>query len=259
MKIVAGRPFSKLDVEAVVINERAALYLWKGETPLGDELWLDGEERPRVVIGIAKDSRILDLSQEPGPQIYLPYARPYRNQAGPDPSSFVIRCNGPCSQTIRHLTPQLEVGSSIRVSGLQDLVDSQTAPQRLRTTIIGTYAAVGFILALVGTYSLVSYLTMLRRYEMGVRIALGAQPKDVIGHIVMQGIKATGIGVLLGIFACLAVARFLESFLWGIKPLDPSSIAATVLLVLSGATVASLLPAMALSRRNPGNLLAGGP
>jgi putative ABC transport system permease protein len=173
--------------------------------------------------------------------------------------TVVARCRGDCNGSIGLVAARLRgavVGLDVRRSStLASLVSRLTHPARARALISGVYAAVVFGVALVGVYTLVSYLSLLRRRELSVRMALGASPRQIVLLVAGEGLLLTGLGVLLRGFASILGAGLLRTLLFGVEALSPGVIAATGATLLAGAVTASLIPALQASRRHPSEVL----
>ncbi|HEV2581523.1 MAG TPA: FtsX-like permease family protein, partial [Ktedonobacteraceae bacterium] len=257
--IIAGRSFSETDTDVVIISQRTAREYWKGGNPVGDAFWLEGEERPRQVIGIVGDTTATGLGEAPHLQIYLPYGHAYRGKI-PALSTFLLaRCGTgttDCPSVLMQQITNAGGGSSVdRFAGLEDLVQASIAPSKAQAVLLGFYALLGLALAWLGVLALVSYLAAVRTYEMGVRMALGAQALDVVFALSSEGLWCAGVGLVVGLGASFAAVRVLASLLFGVKPLDPASFALAAFLLSSGVLLASVIPAFRVARREPRRLL----
>jgi putative ABC transport system permease protein len=255
--LLAGRTFAPGETDAIVIGSRVATTYWPDGNPLGDVIVIDGD-RPRRVVGIVRDTQS-PVRAGPELQIYLPYAGPYRGNLGTTSMTLVARCRGECDAITRLVAARLRdavVGVDVRgPSTLASLLSRATQPARARAVLSGAYAAVVFGIALVGVYTLVSYLSLLRRRELSVRMALGASPRHIVFLVAGEGLLLAVLGVLLGSLASVLGVRLLRSQLVGVEALSPGAMAATGATLLAGAVIASLIPALQASRRHPSEVL----
>jgi len=156
---------------------------------------------------------------------------------------------------IRVLREHVEAASPNVLAGrvllLEDAVTAALGPAKLRVLLLSTYGCIGVVLALVSVYGLISYISMSRKCEMGVRMAVGAQPLDVFFLIPRQGMGASIVGVLIGVAGAVAAVRLLKGLLFGVAPLDPGSFALVAFVLLSGSALACSIPALRIARAEP--------
>jgi putative ABC transport system permease protein len=248
IEIVAGRAFRESDTAlgppVAIVSAVAAARYWPGEDPIGRRLRFDDDptEPWITIVGVTSDVRQLGL-REPAPAlVYMPFAQfalPFTNitvsSRLPDADvADAIRA------VLRDVDPELPVSD---ITTLGAVVRRSTADSRFRTFVFGTLAAMALALAAVGLYGLVSYTVAQRTREIGVRVALGAMPGQVIRLIVGRGLRLVGAGLALGLAGSIAAARALSSFLFGVSATDPVTIASVALLLLGVAALASYLPA----------------
>ena len=124
-------------------------------------------------------------------------------------------------------------------------------PARLRALILGLYAVLGFVLAVAGVYGLVTHAARTRRYEMGVRMALGGSPRDIILLMLRQSLTWAGAGLVAGVFMALASTRVIRAFLFGVAPIDASTFVAAVLILAFSAFAAAIIPARKAANTSP--------
>ncbi|MGH7528828.1 MAG: ABC transporter permease, partial [Gemmatimonadales bacterium] len=248
-----GRLFTPHDregaVRVAVINETMARRHFAGADPLGQRISLNGQDW-WTIVGIVGDTRQEGVSREPYPQLYLPYAQAPRRamyvilQTTGDPLAAV----GTLRQTVKSLDPEIPVAS---IAPAQELIDRSIAQPRVNAVLLGVFAAVALVLAAVGIYGVLSYAVAQRTREIGVRIALGAQPADVLRLVVRQGMHPVVLGLILGLVAALGATRLMQRLLYGISPGDPATLV-TIAVVLTGvAVLASYIPARRAARVDP--------
>jgi ABC-type antimicrobial peptide transport system permease subunit len=165
-----------------------------------------------------------------------------------DPASLAL----PIQTIVARLDPDLPVAE---VQTMQQLVGRSTINARFNAGLVLAFAGLSLLLACVGLYGVLSYLVTQRTGEIGIRVALGAQPGDVLRLVVMDGLRSAGIGLSVGLAASLLAARFIESVLYGVRPLDPIVFAAVPLLLSIVAGAACLLPAWRAVRLDPADAL----
>ena len=251
----SGRYFSEYDTKdsphVAVINETLAHLSWPNEDPLDRfiEMQAFGAGHCQIV-GIVADIRQTNLSDEPAPGIYIPYTQ----EIMPWQTLVVRTKNDPMSLAalVRHevaaLDPQQPVA---RVATLDQLMEASTAQPRFRAVLLGGFAGVALLLSALGIYGVMSYTVSRRTREIGIRMALGARPGDVLELIFRQGMTLTLLGVLLGLAGAFAVTRVMKSLLFAVTSTDPFIFTGVTLLLCGVALLASYLPARRAMRVNP--------
>lgn len=263
IRFVSGRTFSSSPTHEVVIEESAARSLWPGQNPLGETMVLSGtagKDDVRVVVGIVNDTRSVEIATNPPAQFYLPLDTA-QNLGGDALSAYVVLQWQLASGEI---TPELmtalsKVGADDyvdRIAPLTEFSRAVTEPLWIRTTLLSFYAFIGLVLALSGVFVLSSYLSQIRRQEIGIRMALGAGRAELIFQITREGIVATIVGLALGATLWLSAAQVLRNLLYGVTTLDPATFLSVGSLIFLVMLLASSLPAfLAVFRQNPANLL----
>ena len=256
--VVAGRVFTPADragaPPVILINQAMARQAFPGEEPIGRRLALgDPTSDPLwvTIVGVVGDVRYSGLDLPPEPTMYTPY-----EQDNWWPSMYlVLRTDGDLASTaagVRRVVSGLDVGLPVfAVSSMEDLLDRSVAQPRFRTTLIGLFAATAVLLAALGAYGLLSYAVRQRTREMGIRLALGAQRRDVLGLVMRDGMRLAATGSLLGIAGALALGRLLSGMLYGIGPSDPGTYLSVTALILAVALVACFIPARRATRVEP--------
>jgi putative ABC transport system permease protein len=247
--LLKGRDFTEQDAEeaprAVIINQTMARQFWPGEDPIGKRFTL-GLPRPSnpwlSVVGVVGDVRHRGLDTEPRPQWYRTYLQSPRLRM-----TLVVRAAGdPASLTaaVRNAVRSVDQDQPVsNVMTMPEIVAESISPRRFQMLLLGLFAALALILAVMGIYGVISYSVAQRTHEIGVRMALGARPRDVLRLIVGQGLMLALIGVGLGLAAAFALTRVIASLLYGVSATDPASFATTSLLLMITALLASYLPA----------------
>jgi putative ABC transport system permease protein len=252
---VAGRDFTWQDAGGVpgetVINETMARRYFPDENPIGKRISLGSPGPPWLtIVGVVKDIRQRGLESEPGPDWYFPYSvQPSRY------ACLLLRTSGDRMNLVSAIRGQISAIDKDQpvsaVKTMNEVIASTTAPRRFNTLLITVFAAVALALAATGVYSVISYSVTQRTREVGVRMALGAQPGDVIRLILKQGLALTGAGVAAGVLGAIAAARLMSGLLYGVGATDPATFVAISLLLAIVAMLACYLPARRAMKVNP--------
>ena len=239
---------------AAVVSESFVRRYWPDQDPLGRHFKMAFHDR--MVVGVVGDIRVRGLERNSKPQLYLPYRQV---QAGwlafYTPNDLVIRsATGPGTllpavrQIIRAADAEQPV-SDVRT--MADIVEEQTASRAAQVRVLGAFAAIAFLLAGVGIHGLLSFAVSRRRQEIGVRIALGAQPGEIVKMIVRQGALLAGAGIVPGIVLAYAAGRAMEGLLAGVRPGDALTFASAIGLCVLMTVLGSLVPALRAVRIDP--------
>ena len=257
MPIVAGRDFSAEDNEdapkAAIINQSAAARLWPGQTAVGRQLsvaWSGTTTVPLTVIGVVRDARIFGDPPSPRPELYVPFSQDPRSAM-----SLVIHTSRPplgFASAISDVLHSFDRAATVSdVQTMDQIVTDSVASQRFNARLFSILGALALILAVIGIYGVISYGVAQRTHEIGIRIALGAQRRDVLLIVIRGGLLLAAFGIAAGIAAALALTRFLSAFLYGVTPTDPFTFAAMAILLLLTALAACYIPARRATRVDP--------
>jgi ABC-type antimicrobial peptide transport system permease subunit len=267
--LLHGRVFDSSDDapgrRTIVINRVLARSLFGSESDaVGRELnttfeWTQNQP-PRTIIGVVDVVKQLSPDEEPRPQVYVPVSQ--MNYPG---LTLVVRARGDAvrdplllqdmvKREARAVSPSVTVKE---VRTMEDVVSHSMARQRFSMTLIGVFAALALVLAIVGLYGVLSLIVGQRRREIGVRLALGAQPHSVVGMILAEGAVMASLGVALGVAGALALAGSIESLLYGVGTRDAWTFVGATTLVAAVAMGATYLPARRAARVDPKTALAG--
>jgi putative ABC transport system permease protein len=265
--LIAGRTFERLDLQRdgeAIVSRRTAVQFWKdstGVTALGKGFRGLPNGPLYTVIGVVGDARDTALAAPPSQTVYFPevaekdtlFSLTTRTMA------LVVRTAGdPAAITsavqraVRELDPTLPL---FDVRPMTTVFNASMAQLSFIIVILGAAAVVTLTLGAIGLYGVMAYVVTLRTKELGVRIALGAQPRAVAAMMTRQGMTLTGIGIVGGLLLFTLAARFLRSFLFGVAPSDPATLAGASLMLVAIATVASWIPARRASRVDPADAL----
>lgn len=206
-----------------------------------------------IVRGIVGNAREQGINEQPVPTVYSCLSAPV-----PFPN-YLVRTQGEpmaMAETIRRRIHQIDPSRSVYAfSPLQQHLDDASIENRLRTTLLSVFAATAVALACIGIYGTLSYLTRLRRREIGVRLALGAFRGQIVGRFLAHGVRIAFLGCAPGIVLGLVLSHFIAGMLYGISALDPTTYAGVVALILLVAAAASLFPALRAARTDPVKVL----
>jgi putative ABC transport system permease protein len=255
--LLAGRQFSAQDQadapRVATISRTMANKYWPNEDPLGKRIRFEnsaGGESWITVVGVVGDMRNDDVDAPPLPQIYLPHA-----QAAVGDLSLVVRTNGaPLEQisAVRRSIGTLDQKLPVyEVATMDKLLFDDLAGVRIVVELLLAFAALALALAAVGIYGVISYAVTQRTGEIGIRLALGAQPRDIQRLIVSQGSKLALSGLAIGLAAALALGQAMRSLLFGVSPSDPLIFIGIVLLLAAVSLLACWIPARRATKVDP--------
>lgn len=258
MRLVDGRFFDTSDLArdegAVIMSETAARRLF-GEGQAVGQLVNINFDQPiwREVVGVVADVRLRGLGREPSPQTYVPISNvPF----GPNPSLTMTVKSGltPAAfrtalvDVMRGIDPDVPVG---QVRSMDGQVELSMGRERFLAVLLGTFASAALLLGAIGVYGILAYDVSRERREIGLRIALGAQPRGVLLRVVSRALAMGVIGVAIGVLGSLATARLLDGFLFGVSSTDGPTLAAVGAVVLTTAAMASFFPARRAAAVDP--------
>ncbi|MBI5084943.1 MAG: ABC transporter permease [Acidobacteria bacterium] len=249
----AGRMMATSDFprRTVVMSEQAAARIWPGENPIGKRFWRSNpKEQPFEVVGIVGDVRGEDLSKQGEPLIYVPlWVRApstvvfaVKTAVGPESAAAAMR------RVIWSMDAQLPVS---RVRTMESIERDSTAQRRFQTLLVTVFATIALLLAALGTYSVLAYSVTQRTQEIGIRMALGAQRRDVLAMVMRQGLWPVAVGLAAGLITALAAGSVLSSLLYGVSAQDTATYATVAALTLATATLACWIPAWRAGRVPP--------
>jgi predicted permease len=252
INLVAGRWFDARDTRGsqrvAVINQEFARRVW-GEGNVVGKHFRRGDDDVEV-IGIARDGKYSFLGEKPQIFSYFAFAQYYNARM-----SLHVRTNAEPAETlnqIREVVRSLDANVALERANTLDVVAGMTLlPQRLGASLIGAFGVLGLLLASLGVYGVLAFQVAQRSREIGIRLALGATVRGVLGLVLRQGARLALIGSLAGIAFALAATRYLQSFLFGVSPLDPLTFLGVPLVLMLVALAASYIPARRAARVTP--------
>jgi putative ABC transport system permease protein len=254
IRFVAGRTFHESDATpdspAVIVSEGVTRRFWPNQDPIGKRIRIGNADAPWFVIaGVVNEVKYrgLPANPTPDPDLYFPAldraAQPILLRTSVDPLSVAPAVRA----TLRAAHPSIVV---FGVNTMDTLVDTQTAARRFTTWLLGLFASTALILSVIGIYGVMSYLVAQRTREFGIRLALGAGRAEIVGVVLRKGALMIGVGLVLGLVAAAAARRLLDTLVFGVGAIDPSSAVAVGVLVVV-ALIACCIPAWRATRVDP--------
>jgi putative ABC transport system permease protein len=220
------------------------------------------EPAPRNIVGVVGDTRHFGLDQGVNPEVYLPYTQPLsQNPTYVTYLNLAVRVapghNNPTSlsslaTSIRNQAQAIDQNEPVnQVVMMDERLSNSVAGRRFQMFLLGTFAAMALVIAIVGIYGVISYAVSQRTHEIGIRMALGAQASDVLRMVVWRGMRLTLIGVALGLAAALALTRVMKNLLFNVSATDPATFALITFLLVVVAFIASYIPARSATKVDP--------
>jgi putative ABC transport system permease protein len=256
--LLRGRVFTEADVAGAapvaIINQTVASRFWPGQDPIGQHLANSRDMVQRQIVGVVADVKFNTLNTANSEEMYFPLAQvPWptatlmvRSDSNPQPLVSAVR------QKITELDPYLPVSG---ILSMNDVVATSVAQPRIIMQFVGVFAGFALLLAAVGIYGVMAYSVNQRKQEMGIRVALGAKPSDILRLVVGQGMRLTLVGVGCGVAVSLLLTRLLASLLFGIQGIDPGAFATAAVVLVGSALLACYLPARRATRVDPVEVL----
>jgi len=248
----SGREFNQFDLPStapvVIINEAMARRFWPGQDAVGRSIKVDKVNRQ--IVGVVESGRYVDLHETAQPYLFLPFTQVssfecmlFVETVG-DPGAFVPTILKQ-SATVANNLPFVNAVSFWQY--MREVLAGELSTARLFTGL----SILGMFLAAVGLYSSVAYLVNCRTHEVGIRMALGARRADVVNLVLGQGLRLAGVGAAVGLAAAFTVSRLMANFIYGVRPTDPLSYAASTVVAVSVALLASYIPARRATKVDP--------
>lgn len=256
--LVRGRDFDtrdRLDTPfTVIINESMARQSWLHEDPIGQRirigLW-GASGRYMTIVGVVADVRQSALDRAAGPWLYVPYTQHPIVATSLAVVTRVAGDPGALSGTLRRITRDLNPDVPVKFTTMEAVMADSVAPPRFRMILLGVFAALALVLAMVGVYGVMAYLVGRRSAEIGLRMALGARPIDVLVLILTDSVKLAGIGLVLGLAGSLALTRVMTGMLFQVSATDPATYAIVTLALALAVVAAGYLPARRAASVDP--------
>jgi len=254
IRVLKGRVVNELDradtVKVVVINEAVASLFWPGESAVGKKLYYLSDPVIRQVIGVVANTTVINLGETPRPVLYIPLTQNYQPFVSID-----VRTKGAPEPVLAAAIAEVQ-----RMNSALALVAPRTIQQQIReglwaprlgAALFGIFGILGLLLAAVGIYGVTSYMVAQRTCEIGIRLALGATPREVLMMVVGQSLRLALAGVVTGLAGAFFLARFTSSLLFQVSAADPMTLAATALILIAVTAIAGWLPGWRASRIDP--------
>jgi putative ABC transport system permease protein len=251
LQIVRGRVFTDDDVDVALVTESTARHYWPGREAIDREITMGGKRRR--IIGIVRDAQLSQVQEAISSYVFLPVV-----QGTADRVSVLARTRGDFESfaaAVRAETSRLDPGLVVNVRPLSDNLGLMQTLSTIAASAAGTLSLLAIGLAAIGVYGVVAYVVTRRRREVGVRMALGADGRDVQRMILRQTLRPVVIGMTIGVAIAAVTARLLQSVLFGVSPHDPLAFIGAPLLLLAIAAVAALIPTRRAMQVNPMSVL----
>jgi putative ABC transport system permease protein len=258
--VVAGREFTERDSlnqpRVAVVNDAMARKHWPHENPLGKRVSFSTDEPHWYeIVGVAGNIKHRGLEAADRPELYVPYRQPLFAGWTVRPMYVMVRTSADPASTaaiVRHEVARLDRDQPISdVRTMDERIGRSLSSRRFNMVLLALFAGLALTLAAVGIYGIVAYSVTERTHEIGVRVALGAQRRDVIAMVIGQGMAMTVTGTAIGIAASAALARVMSSLLFGVSAVDPATFVAIPLLLIAVALAACYVPARRATRVDP--------
>jgi len=253
--IRSGRVFTDQDRQntapVVVVDETLAKQYWPNEDAVGKHMRFGGNAPWSTIVGVVGHTKQADLAGDlvKGKYYFSVYQTPLPF------TSFAVRSGGDpalltnaMKEAVRAVDPSLAIS---RIQVLTDMVSASLASRRFVVTLLGIFAGMALLMAVIGLYGVISYSVTQRTQEIGIRMALGAQRREVLGLVVRQGMQLAGIGAAIGLVVSLALSRLIQNQLFQVSPFDPLTFTATALVLIGAALLACYVPARRATRVDP--------
>jgi len=264
--ILRGRDFNDRDTQAappvVIINQTMARRFWPDEDPIGQRITLDfvPDEQPRQIIAVVGDTRFSPYEEDPPAVMYVPHMQQTPRWQGPSWNArarmtFMLRTAGdPMAliPAVRAAVAEIDPGKPVsEIRTVEQSLNQRLQGTRLYTGLLVVFGVIAGLLAAVGIYGVMAYSVGQRTHEIGVRMALGAMSRDVMGLVFRQAALMIVFGLVIGLAGSFALTRFLGDALWGVTPTDPPTFGAVSLGLILVAALACLIPTLRAMRVNP--------
>ncbi len=238
----------------VVINEAMAHHFYGDQNPLGRRVRAGGSGPWRTIVGVVGNAKNGGLDRPAGTELYLPYAQ-VGSVGGLNDFYVVVKTSGnplnlnaEVRNAIHSLDPAMPIAN---VRTMDDVMTSAESRPRFLTLLLGLFSALALILSAVGIYGVMAYAVTQRTNEIGIRMALGAQRRDVLRLVLGQGMRLAFVGIVAGVFLALGLTRLMTSLLFGVAPTDPATFVGVVVVLAAAAAAACYIPARRATRVDP--------
>lgn len=254
-RLLRGRFIESTDTEkspkVMVVSESMARYLWPGKDAIGQCVRIGADTMPCTeVVGVTEDIRAGELADDDKFFYYRPIT-----QANPNGGGLFVRVNGLAARSAeavrRELQKEMPGASYVTVRPFAEIFAPNVRSWRLGATMFVVFGGLALVLAAIGLYSVIAYAVVQRTHELGVRMALGAQVRDIIRLVLSEGLALTLVGLVIGGAVALYAGRWVKPLLFNVQPTDPLVFGGVIAVLLLAATLASLIPAIRAARVDP--------
>jgi putative ABC transport system permease protein len=255
--LLRGRFFSEQDSQSnpnvAIIGETLARRYFPNQDPIGRQMRFGFPPKgnvPREIVGVVGDVRDVALSQKPGPTMYVPFAQAplYGGEVVVRSSLSASSVAGAIRQAVHSIDKDLPVTD---VASFPDALGKSISRERFRTLLLGSFSGIALVLAAVGIFGVISYSASQRTHEIGIRMALGAQQRDVLHLILGQAAKLALLGLGIGVVLAFLLTRLIASLLYSVSATDPLTFGAVAIVLLGVAMAACYIPARRAMRVDP--------
>ena len=252
--LLRGRLFTDADrkdtTSVAIINEAMAKKFWPNQEAIGKRFHFFGDTTLREVVGIARDSVVNAIGEVPVPLVYLAVTQDY-----PPAATLQVQTTGKPEAVIAGVRAQIQsLEPNLAITNVQtigQIIDQGLWAPEMGAALLTVFGGLAMVLAAVGVYGVLAYSVTQQTREIGIRMAMGAERRDVLGLVVGQGVKLTGAGLALGILVSFALTRQLSSLLFGVSAYDPLTYAGVTVILVSVALLACYIPARRATRVDP--------
>jgi predicted permease len=252
--LLNGRVFSDFDradsAQVAVVNQALEQRFWPGQSAIGKRFHFVNDTVLREVVGVVRNTAVLAIGEQPQPEIYLPLEQRFSSFA----TLQVRTASNPTAilptvlARVQALDSDLVLANPLTIQ--ENLAQGLWAP-RMGAALFGIFGLLGMLLASIGIYGVMAYLVAQRTNEIGIRMALGARPADVLRLVVGHGMRLVAFGIVVGVAAALALTRLMRTLLFDVSPADPLTFTAVSLALAAVAFLAGFLPALRAARIDP--------
>ena len=249
--LLRGRNFTEQEVRemdnVVVVSQQLVATAFPNEDPVGKTI-ITMFGFPQQIVGVVGDIRHSSLANQPWPTMYFPGRDIGRMNLVVRTQGDPLSLAGAVRKEVQALDPDQPISN---VKKMSDWVEESVAAPRYRTTLLALFAALAMILAATGIYGVMSYTVTQRTHEIGVRVAIGAEPRDVFRMVIRQGMTLAIIGVVFGLIGAFGLTRLMTTMLFGVEPTDPTTFIGISALLTAVALVACCIPGRRATKVDP--------
>ena len=260
--LLRGRDFNAQDgqgsTKVAIINETLAREFWGDQNPLGRRIGFDSDRPEREIIGVIRDTKYRDLKEMSAPTVFIPFAQSSSPQSALGKSEELtlhVRTTSDLKGIIAAIQREVQtLDKNLPVYNIRtftEIIDRSISQERLIATLTTLFGGLALLLAAIGLYGVMAYSVLRRRREIGIRVALGAQPRDVLGLVLQQGLLLVMIGVGAGLIGAFALTRILSTLLYGVSTTDVLTFTGVPLFLIVVALLACYFPARRAAKVDP--------